>query len=321
MINFSQLRAFFEAARTGSYSKAAHSLFLTQPAISAQIKALEDSFGLKLFRKLGRQMVLTEAGAELFQYAKRIFELEREIERMVSDIHKLERGVLKVATTKTYARYLMPSIVTRFHNAHPAVKIVLDEGSSLEMLKSVLELRNELGILAKVEEIPKIEYIPFARERIVLFSSINHPFAQKGKISFEELDHQPLIMKERGSGTHATVIRCFARHGLNPNILVETSNIDFIKDMVKKGEGISFLVKQAVEEDAALGEVRIIEIVDEEMILPVFIVIREGDKLSPAGRAFLEILRQIQRERHWDSGFHGTSESDHLSPLHPQDSL
>jgi len=297
MINFSQLRAFFEAARTGSYSRAASSLFLTQPAISAQIKALEESFGFKLFRRLGRQMVLTEAGSELFQYARRIFELETEIEKMVSEIHKLERGVLKVATTKTYARYLMPSIMTRFHSAHPAVKIVLDEGSSLEMLKSVLELRNELGIMAKVEEFAKIEYIPFARERIVLFASMHHPFAKEGKIRFKDLNHQPIIMKERGSGTHATVTRCFARHGLTPNVLVETSNIDFIKDMVRKGEGVSFLVQQAVEEDAALGHVRIVEIEDEEMVLPVFIVVREGDKLSPAGRAFLEILMQIKEER------------------------
>jgi DNA-binding transcriptional LysR family regulator len=286
MINFSQLRAFFEAARTGSYSRAASSLFLTQPAISAQIKALEESFGFKLFRKLGRQMVLTEAGSELFQYARRIFELETEIEKMVSEIHKLERGVLKV-----------PSIMTRFHSAHPAVKIVLDEGSSLEMLKSVLELRNELGIMAKVEEFAKIEYIPFARERIVLFASTHHPFAKEGKIRFKDLNHQPIIMKERGSGTHATVTRCFARHGLTPNVLVETSNIDFIKDMVRKGEGVSFLVQQAVEEDAALGHVRIVEIEDEEMVLPVFIVVREGDKLSPAGRAFLEILMQIKEER------------------------
>lgn len=296
MINFNQLRAFWETARTGSYSRAAQNLFVTQPAISAQIKALEDSFGLKLFRKKGRQVLLTEAGSELFQHAQRVFHVEREIEALVAQMHKLERGVLKVATTKTYARYLMPSIMTRFHAAHPGIKIVLDEGSSLEMCRSILDLRNELGVLARVEEARRVRFIPFRNERIVLFAAKEHPFARKGAIRFADLEGQPVIMKEKGSGTHDLVTRCFISHGMVPNVLVETSNVDFIKDMVSKGEGISFLVEQAVQEDALSGLVEIVDILDQKMELPVFIVTREGDELSPAAKAFLDILLRMRKE-------------------------
>lgn len=297
MVNFNQLRAFWEVARRNSFSKAAQSLFVTQPAVSSQIRALEQSMNLKLFRKRGRQVVLTEAGSELFQYAQRLFELEREIEAVVTQMHKLERGVLKVATTKTYARYLMPSIMTRFHAAHPGVKIVLEEGSSLEMCRSLLELRNELGVLAKVEETRRIRFIPFRNERIVLFTPPSHAFAARGAISFSELEGQPVIMKEKGSGTHALVTECFARRNMVPNVLVETSNVEFIKDMVSKGEGISFLVEQAVQEDARKGLLSIVPLLDEEMELPVFIAVREADKLSPAARAFLEILLCTKEER------------------------
>lgn len=296
MLNFSQLRAFWEAARAGTYSRAAAALFVTQPAVSAQIKALEQTLGLKLFRKMGRQMVLTEAGSELLQYVRRVFELEREIESVVEQMHKLQRGVLKVATTKTYARYLMPWIMGRFHAAYPGIKIILDEGSSLEMCKSILESRNELGVLAKVEELKKVEFIPFQEEKIVLFTSPSHYFAQKGSICFQDLDGQPIIMKERGSGTHAIVARCFARHGITPNVLVETSNTDFIKDMVRKGEGVSFLVRQAVEQEIKEGKLKVIEIKDEDLILPVFIVLRDSERLSPSARAFLEILFAIRDE-------------------------
>lgn len=296
MVNFNQLRAFWEVARRNSFSKAAQSLFVTQPAVSSQIRSLEQAMGLKLFRKRGRQVVLTEAGSELFQYAHRVFELEREIEAVVTQMHKLERGVLKVATTKTYARYLMPSIMSRFHAAYPAIKIVLEEGSSLEMCRSLLDLRNELGVLAKVEDTRRIRFIPFRSERIVLFTSPGHPLALGGAIHFSDLQGQPVIMKEKGSGTHALVTECFARHGMIPNVLVETSNVEFIKEMVSKGEGVSFLVEQAVQEDARQGLVSIVPVLDEEMELPVFIAMREGDTLSPSARAFLEILICIKEE-------------------------
>lgn len=296
MINFNQLRCFWEAARTGSYSKAAQSLFVTQPAVTAQIRSLEETTGLKLFRKRARQMVLTEAGSELFQYAQRVFDLEREMESLVAQMHKLRRGVLKVATTKTYARYLMPSIMTRFHASYPGIKIVLDEGSSLEMARSLLDLRSELGVLARVEETKRIKFIPFRSERIVLFTSPGHPLAAKGAIRFSELEGQPVIMKEKGSGTHQLVAQSFALHGMVPNVLVETSNVEFIKDMVSKGEGISFLVEQAVRNDVVDGSVKIVEILDHKMQLPVFVATREGDELSPAAKAFLEILLSIRVE-------------------------
>ncbi len=297
MINFNQLRAFWEVARKNSFSKAAQSLFVTQPAVSSQVRSLEEATGLKLFRKRGRQVVLTESGAELFQYAHRLFELEREMEAVVAQMHKLERGVLKVCTTKTYARYLMPSIMTRFHAAHPGIKIVLEEGSSLEMCRSLLELRNELGVLAKVAETKRIQFIPFRSERIVLFTSPRHPFASREAIRFCDLEGQPVIMKEKGSGTHALVTQCFARHGMVPNVLVETSNVDFIKDMVSKGEGISFLVEQAVREDVRRGLVSTVALLDQEMELPVFIAVREADKLSPSAKAFLDILLYIREEK------------------------
>jgi len=296
MINFNQLRIFYEAAKAQNFSRAAQGLCITQPAVTANIRALEEAFDLKLFKRRGRHVVLTEAGSVLFQHAHRVFDVERQIKRIVSEMHELKRGLLKIGTTKTYARYLMPSLITLFHGAYPNVKIILDEGSSLEMSRALLDLRNELAVVVKVEDTKKVKFLPFRMERVVLFTSVNHPFACREGIRFQELEGQPVIMRESGSGTRALIAQCFASRNMTPNILVETGNLDFIKDMVRRGEAVSFLVQDAVAKDHEEGRVRIVPILDQELYLEVCIAVLDEKDLSPAARAFLGILLQQGRK-------------------------
>lgn len=296
MINFNQLRIFYEAAKAQNFSRAAQDLCITQPAVTANIRALEEAFDLKLFKRRGRHVVLTEAGSILLQHAHRVFEVERQIERMVGEMHELKRGLLKIGTTKTYARYLMPSLITLFHGAYPDVKIILDEGSSLEMSRALLDLRNELAVVVKVEETKKVKFIPFRMEKVVLFTSVHHPFASREGICFDQLEGQPIIMRESGSGTRSLIAQCFASRKMTPNILVETGNLDFIKDMVRRGEAVSFLVEDAVARDHQEGRVRIVPILDQELYLEVCIAILDEKDLSPAARAFLGILLQQGRK-------------------------
>jgi DNA-binding transcriptional LysR family regulator len=291
MINFTQLRAFYEAARTQSVSKAAANLYITQPAVTAQIRALESALEIQLFKKKGRSVALTEAGSLLLQHASKLFELEKEMERTVTELHALRRGLLKIGTTKTYARFLMPALITQFHARYPKIKIILDEGSSQEMFRSLLDLRNELAICVKVEDLKRVKSIPFRRERVALIASPHHALARQEGIPFEALEGVPIVMKEKGSGTHAVVSQSFAQFGITPNVLVETSNLEFIKDMVIKGEGVSFLVEFAVEKELADGRIRVIPLKNWELYIHAYIAMLENEELSPAGRAFLEILQ------------------------------
>lgn len=296
-MNFNQLRFFYEAAKAQNFSAAARTLCVTQPAVTGQIRALEEALDMRLFKKRGRRMVLSEAGALLFQHAHEVFEVEKRMERVIEEMRELKRGLLKIGTTKTYARYLMPSLITRFHAVYPDIRVILDEGSSQEVCRSLLDLRNELAVVGLIEGVEGMRLLPFRQEEVVLFAAPDHPLAAGGAgIRFEQLAGHLILMKEEGSSTRALVRRAFERRGIAPNVLVETSNLEFIKGMVEKGEGISFLVRSAIEEEEGLGRVRVVPIADEDLRLEVNIACLEGGDLSPSADAFLKILEEEKEQ-------------------------
>lgn len=297
MMNFNQLRAFHEVAKTLNFSAAARNLHVSQPAVTAHVRALEDTLGVKLFRKRGRRVVLSETGALLLRDTREVFELEKKMERTIDEVRHLERGMLKIGTTKTYARHLMPPLMTRFHSTFPNVRMILDEGSSLDMCRSLLELRNELAVVARVGECHGITFVPFRREEIAVFASATHPLTKRDGICFRELADQPVIMREEGSGIQDLILRCFESRDLAPNVLVETSNVEFIREMVERGDAVSFLVRSAMTEDLKRGGIREIPIIDEDLTLEVNIAYLDDPHLSPAAVAFLSILLGERADR------------------------
>ena len=246
MINLNQLRAFYQTAKCQNVSVAAKQLFVSQPAVTAQIKLFEDSCGLKLFKKKGRNLYLTDEGKTLFNYARKIFEYEKKIEDAVLQMKELKQGSLRLGSARTYARYFMPFLLTGFRDAFPQIKIHFDEGSSREMIHSLTDLKNEVVIIARAEDHPNVAFIPFSREELVLILPPSHRLADKEGIGFEQIAEEPIIMKDPGSGTRKLVDELFAKNSCTPNILMETGDAEIIKLLVQHGEGISFLVKEAV---------------------------------------------------------------------------
>jgi DNA-binding transcriptional LysR family regulator len=293
MINFNQLRVFYQTAKYQSCTKAAEKLFITQPAVTAQLKGLEEECHLKLFKKKGRQIYLTEEGRTLYDYAQKIFEFEKEIEGVIEEMKELKRGVLRIGSTKAYARYFMPFLITSFRSAYPQIKIHLDEGSSLDMIHSLVDLKNEIAIIAKAEDNPNVSFIPFSHEELVLIMAPDHRLARKKRIALNELDEEPIIMKERGSGTRKLVNEMFAQHGLTPNILMETSNTEFIKQLVQRGDGVSFVVREAVSVELKGNKLATVPIRGEKVFLDVSIAYLKNQHLSPPAQAFLDVLLKI----------------------------
>jgi len=293
MLNFNQLRVFCQTARYLSCTRAAEKLYITQPAVTAQIKLLEDSCNLKLFRKKGRRIYLTDEGKTLYDYAAKVFEYEKEIENLIDDLKELKRGMLRLGTSKTYARYFMPFLITSFREAYPHIKIQLDEGSSLDMIHSLLDLKNELAVIAKVEDNPDICFTPFSREELVLILAPEHPLARKKYITLAELAGEPLIMKERGSATRKQVIAAFDDNGISPEILMETSNAEFIKQLVQRGDGVSFIVKEAAAVELQEKKLVTVPIKGQKIFLDVSIAYLKNEQLSPSAQAFLDILLKI----------------------------
>lgn len=293
MLNLNQLRVFYEAARTGSFTRAAKRLCITQPAVTAQIKSFEHQCDLKLFKKKGRSLYLSEEGSALYEYAKRIFEYEKEVEDAIEDIRKLKRGTLRLGTSKAYARYFMPFLISRFREAFPHIKVHLDEGSSMDILRSLVELKNEVAVIARVEEDPNVVFLPFKKDRLILILSPAHPLAKKKSVSVEELVPEPMIMKELGSGTRKRVNEMFQKKGLAPNVLMETSNTEFIKQLVQRGEGISFLVEEAVAAEIRDKRLAAVPVAGENPFLDVSIAYLKEQHLSHPARAFVDMLQKM----------------------------
>ena len=194
MLNLNQVRVFYHVAKNLSFTSAAKELLISQPAVTAQIKAFGEYCDLNLFKKRGRGIRMTDEGRTIFNYIRPIFEQEKEVENVIEDLRELKRGVLRLGTSKSYARYIMPGLVRKFHEKYCHIEIHLDEGSSAAMIKSICDLKNEVALIAKVIEEPDVEFIPFSEEELVPLFPPDHPLAQKEVVTFEEIAQQPIIM-------------------------------------------------------------------------------------------------------------------------------
>ena len=294
MLNFNQLRVFYKAAKNLNFTAAANELFITQPAVTFQVKSFEEYCELKLFKKRGRRVYLTDEGKSLFEYAARIFQYEKEIENAIDEMRELKRGVLRLGTTKTYARYFMPLMFTSFHKNFPNIKIQLNEGSSADMIYSLVDFKIDVAIIAKAIDHAGVNFFPFSREEMALIAAPDYPLAGKKEVSFKELAKEPFIMKEIGSGTRKLVEELFARAKCKPNILMETSNTEFIKQLVNRGEGVSFLVKEAVAAELKNKDLIEVPLTGHKILLEVNIAYLKGQVLSPPARAFVDTLTRLR---------------------------
>jgi len=287
MLNLHQLRCFYETAKNLSFSRAAENLFVSQPAVSTQIKLFEECFNLKLFRRTRGEIHLTVEGKQIYAYALRIFELERQLEDLVNGFEKFNKISLCIGTTKTYARFLMPVILNPFSTAFPGVTIELDEESSLNISKNLLTFKNSLAIISKVEENPDIVFKPLMTEEVILIASPTHPLSKKKAIRLKEIENEAIIMKEIGSGTYKIVMESIFKKGLKLNIIAKTSNMDFIKELVKQEQAISFVVKTAVKKELIDGSLVAIPIISHTFILNIYIAYLRDYKLPQAAESFL----------------------------------
>lgn len=292
MINLNQLRAFYTVAKNGSYTIAAEKLFISQPAVTAQIKLFEKYHDLSLFKKQRRKLILTHIGNILFEKARLIFDIEDEVENTLTQVKELNLGILELGCTKAYAEHIMPSIISVFHRAYPNIKIILEEGSSMAIINNLLEFKNEVVVVAQMEvNVPRIRFIPFSQEEIVIVLPANHQLTQKKEIKFCDIITEPIIMKGEGSGTRKKILDLYKGHNTIPNIFMESDNTRFIIDLVERGEGISFLVKPAIDQKVKEKKLAWRKLKDNQMFLDVSFGFLKNTPLSPAAKAFYEVVK------------------------------
>jgi DNA-binding transcriptional LysR family regulator len=298
-LNLKHLKVFYYVAKHLSFTRAAQELFVTQPAVAMQIDALEKHYGVRFFTRRKRQLALTEAGEALYEYAERIMQLAFEAHRTILDMKEYPCGVLKMGTTKTWARYLMPSYILRFQKRYPEIQIELQDGSSEDMAMSVSYGQNDIAIVARVPYDPRLDVIPFPgreKDQLVLVVHPKHRLATRKRIHLREIVDEPLIIRGRGSGIRDVVMRRAEELGLQLSIMLEAGSVDFIKAMVMQGAGITILTTVSVEEYVQSGALKAIELADPGMWLDVDMVVRKEGYRPFAVRSFLEFLPECSEK-------------------------
>src|ERR1700749_595384 len=207
-VTLRQMKVFVSVARHLSFTRAAQELHLTQPAVSQQVKLLEEEVGLPLFEKIGRKVQLAPAGAELLRYATQTIELMREATEALAAMRGLKRGVLKLGAVST-AKYFAPSLLSAFPPAYPEVTIKFEVGNREEIIQQLAANEIDLVIMGRPPRELESVAEPFAKHPLVLIASPTHPLASKRRIKLSQLATESFLIREAGSGTRASRERVF----------------------------------------------------------------------------------------------------------------
>src|SRR3972149_4082409 len=194
-MNFHHLQVFRTVARRLSYSRAAEELYISQPAVSRHVHALEKDLGAKLLGQSGNRVYLTDAGRIVFDYAQRVFALTEEAKRALLELEGLERGYLRLGASSTPGVYLLPAVITLFRQRYPGVEVSLAIGNSQQIEERVLRDELDLGFVG-ARFLPELHVQPYARDSLVLIVPLAHPFAEREAVSPRELEAEPFILRE-----------------------------------------------------------------------------------------------------------------------------
>ncbi len=293
--SLNSLLVFHEVSKHKSFSKAAEGLFISQPAVTKHIKDLELKLGLGLIQRRGGGFALTEAGEILFKHTHKISSHLLEIENALGNLKKDHHGVLKIGTTESYSKCLMPKLLSGFQTSHPSIKITLEVGNSEEIEKSLLDYKNDLGLIGAVKASSKFELVPFLKEELVLIVSPNHPLGKRKAVSLKEIEGYPFIIRAKGSTTRRILFHAFEEFDIHPSLLIEAGSSEFIKQWVSEGKGISIIVKRIVEDEEKRGVLKNIPLA-EKIYLEVGLLYLKGEKFNPAIKTFVHFVEHHGRK-------------------------
>jgi DNA-binding transcriptional LysR family regulator len=292
-----QLEGFVESARFGSISRAARSLFVTQPALTARLKSLERELGTDLFIRTGRGVRLTEAGRAFLPYAQRSLQTVAEGRHLVGELARGGAGELALGAAPALSTYVLPAILERYHRRYPNVQLAVRTGHSEEVLELVLRAEVELGLIRALRH-PGITSTPLYEDELVLVCHPEHPFATRHEIAVEDIGEERVILFDRTSSYHDLTAALFREAGVVPRGVMELDNIDATKKMVRQGLGVAMVPKTAAGEELAAGTLRAVVIVDAPVVRRQIVAIRRRDAGPAEGLApaFLDTLEAMREE-------------------------
>jgi DNA-binding transcriptional LysR family regulator len=288
-VTLRQLQVFEAVARHLSYTRAAEELHLTQPAVSIQVRQLEESIELPLFEQIGKKVFLTEAGEELQHYSRGIAEQLAEAEAVIDELKGLHRGRLKISVATT-ANYFVPNLLAAFNNRYQGVNIVLDVTNRSGLLKQLEFNETDIVIMGRPPAGHDLEFESFRDNPLVIVAPPDHALARRQRIPLSKLHDQTFLVREPGSGTRIAMERFFAERGLEVKTGMEVGSNEAIKQSVQAGLGLGLLSRDTLAMELQLKQLTILNVEGFPIMRSWYVVHRRGKRLSAIARAFKNFL-------------------------------
>ncbi|THF74244.1 LysR family transcriptional regulator [Cohnella fermenti] len=298
-LNIHQLHIFYAVAERGSFSAAAQTLHMTQPAVTMQIQALEERFGVKLLQRSTKKLVLTEAGHCLLPQARKAFDLMRETDQLMAKYVDNLKGRLHFAASLTIGEYVLPRLLGPFLLRYPEVSVSMQVMNTSEIVESIANQGMAFGLVEASTDDDAVITEPVMNDELMLVVPSGHPFAAREEVSLEEAIAEPLVLRERGSGTRQVVVEELERHGVQEEklrIVSDFGSNGAVKSAVEAGLGLSVLSVWSIKNEAALGLLKPIRVRDVFFRRQFYAVRSKASDLPMNAVVLLDYIRGLSDE-------------------------
>lgn len=288
-ITMRQLQIFESVARNLSFTRAAEELYLTQPAVSIQVRQLSDLLEMPLFEQMGKKIFLTEAGHTLLKHSRSMLNQLNEIEYDINLLRGVEGGRLKICIAST-VNYFAARLLARFCEEHKGIKISLEVINREELIKRLEDNEPDLVLMGPPPEDLDTEAISFMDNPLIVIASPNHPMAGRKKIPISELNGETFVIRESGSGTRQAMRRVFDENGVRPTPGIQVSGNEIVKQSVQAGLGLAVVSIHTVRLELELGRLISLDIEGFPVIRQWYIVYRSGKQLAQTAKVFIDFV-------------------------------
>ena len=288
-----QLRAFSVLARTGSFTQTARELHLTQSGISHSMKALEGETGCRLLDRLGKKVVLTQAGEQLLKHAEKIMQEMDTARESLTHLGKWGRGRLRLGASTTACQYLIPPVLREFKESFPDHAITLESGDTPELTAALLAHRVDLALTLEVEREPQLEFHSLFQDELCFILSALHPWARARKVERQEIPRQNYILYNKRSVTFRLIEKYFAAEKIVLNTVIEAGSMETTKELVKLGLGVSILAPWIARKEIEDGSLVALPLGRRKLHRHWGILHWRGKRLNLAEETFIGLCQSV----------------------------
>ncbi len=300
-MNLKQLEAFVQIADSGSFSKAAKELYLTQPTISAHISALEKELNTRLFVRNTKDVRLSESGTVLYDYAKQMIALQKKIEDTFVVREEKGQQCITIAASTIPAQYLLPGILAAYNERFPNQQFKIIEADSTKVVEQVVNHTVDIGFTGTVIDKRLCKYIPFYQDELVVITPNTEKYREYAveKQDAKWIVNEALIMREEGSGTRKEAEKQLKKIGIYPtrlNVIASMESTEAIKRAVTNGMGISLISKLAAEDEIQKGKLLAFPISAEDMRRDINVIYNRNLQLSRSSERFIKVVKELYKK-------------------------